>query len=344
MNFRGTPSLSSARPRRRSGAPGRRGQRATENDTTHFYYLLPADKVELCDPHRRRPDEHSAAAQSDWASRRGRCWARSRATTASPSSNSTSRSGARHSPLAVRPHGAGEQADVEPRPPPICAPYYSEWYHPNNATLVVTGDVKAADIFRWAEQYFGKIPSRPLPAFDRAAASAARTAKCDRERHRRLPVCRRRHQLPDRGRSRSGASRDQRAGLAHRQRALAVLQSAGRERIGPRLLGRRRHHAPLRAHARLLHYRSGEDAGRGAHRVGRHARIAARLRGPHRPGARRQAAGRRGTRPTRAIRSRVSGIATAPRSVSPGAIPRASTPRRRRSPRPTSTRCSPKRS
>ncbi|MCU0973472.1 MAG: insulinase family protein [Burkholderiales bacterium] len=42
--------------------------------------------------------------------------------------------------------------------------WYRDWYAPNNATLVVVGDVKAAEVFKLAEQYFGKIKARPLPA------------------------------------------------------------------------------------------------------------------------------------------------------------------------------------
>jgi zinc protease len=42
--------------------------------------------------------------------------------------------------------------------------WYRDWYAPNNATVVVVGDVKASEVFKLAEQYFGKIKSRALPA------------------------------------------------------------------------------------------------------------------------------------------------------------------------------------
>lgn len=41
--------------------------------------------------------------------------------------------------------------------------WYETWYCPNNATLVVVGDVNADKVFQLALQYFGKIPSRALP-------------------------------------------------------------------------------------------------------------------------------------------------------------------------------------
>jgi len=41
--------------------------------------------------------------------------------------------------------------------------WYEQWYTPNNATLVVAGDVDPAQVIGWAKQYFGPIPARPLP-------------------------------------------------------------------------------------------------------------------------------------------------------------------------------------
>jgi zinc protease len=42
--------------------------------------------------------------------------------------------------------------------------WYNTWYTPNNVTVVVVGDVKAADVFKLAEETFGKLAARPLPA------------------------------------------------------------------------------------------------------------------------------------------------------------------------------------
>lgn len=41
--------------------------------------------------------------------------------------------------------------------------WYQKWYVPNNATIVVVGDVDAQKVFQLAQQYFGPIPSRSLP-------------------------------------------------------------------------------------------------------------------------------------------------------------------------------------
>jgi zinc protease len=42
--------------------------------------------------------------------------------------------------------------------------WYNHWYAPNNATLVVVGDVKADDVYKLAQQYFGNLTPKVLPA------------------------------------------------------------------------------------------------------------------------------------------------------------------------------------
>jgi zinc protease len=41
--------------------------------------------------------------------------------------------------------------------------WYRTWYAPNNAILVVSGDIEAAQLRPLAEKYYGKIPPRPVP-------------------------------------------------------------------------------------------------------------------------------------------------------------------------------------
>ena len=41
--------------------------------------------------------------------------------------------------------------------------WHERWYAPNNATLVVTGDIKADKVRKLAEKYFGKIAPKAVP-------------------------------------------------------------------------------------------------------------------------------------------------------------------------------------
>jgi zinc protease len=41
--------------------------------------------------------------------------------------------------------------------------WYQRWYAPNNAVVVIAGDVNPKQVLKLAEQYFGKIPPKTLP-------------------------------------------------------------------------------------------------------------------------------------------------------------------------------------
>lgn len=41
--------------------------------------------------------------------------------------------------------------------------WYNRWYAPNNATLVIAGDVKPGEVFALAQRYYGAIPKHVLP-------------------------------------------------------------------------------------------------------------------------------------------------------------------------------------
>src|SRR5207253_911143 len=42
--------------------------------------------------------------------------------------------------------------------------FYRDWYMPNNAILIVAGDVTTAEVRDLAERHFGPLPARPLPS------------------------------------------------------------------------------------------------------------------------------------------------------------------------------------
>src|SRR5262249_54417277 len=44
--------------------------------------------------------------------------------------------------------------------------FYAAWYAPNNAVLVIAGDIEAARVRALAETYYGPIPAHPVPAHE----------------------------------------------------------------------------------------------------------------------------------------------------------------------------------
>lgn len=57
----------------------------------------------------------------------------------------------------------GHMNDLENMTAEDAREWYRNWYAPNNATLVVVGDVKAQEVLALAKQHFGPIKARSLP-------------------------------------------------------------------------------------------------------------------------------------------------------------------------------------
>lgn len=67
----------------------------------------------------------------------------------------------------VHPYGrpvVGWMNDLENMTAGDAREWYKTWYAPNNATLVVVGDVNAQDVLKLAKQYFGPLKSQALPS------------------------------------------------------------------------------------------------------------------------------------------------------------------------------------
>ncbi len=63
----------------------------------------------------------------------------------------------------------GSLADLDAASLADVQDFHREWYGPNNATLVVAGDIDVAETKAWIEKYFGDIPARPTPVVERPA-------------------------------------------------------------------------------------------------------------------------------------------------------------------------------
>jgi zinc protease len=58
----------------------------------------------------------------------------------------------------------GWMSDIENMRIEDARDFYAAWYAPNNAIVVVVGDVTPQEVFTLAEQHFGRLKSKPLPA------------------------------------------------------------------------------------------------------------------------------------------------------------------------------------
>jgi predicted Zn-dependent peptidase len=65
-------------------------------------------------------------------------------------------------PYGIR--GLGHMSDIQNLSRDAAMAYYEEYYGPSNLVAAIVGDVKAKDVFKMAEKYWGRIPFRPAPA------------------------------------------------------------------------------------------------------------------------------------------------------------------------------------
>ena len=58
----------------------------------------------------------------------------------------------------------GTKSSFDATTGPMLQKFYRQWYAPNNAILIITGDVDPAATLAQVKELYGSIPSRPLPA------------------------------------------------------------------------------------------------------------------------------------------------------------------------------------
>ena len=71
----------------------------------------------------------------------------------------------------------GWMADIQGFTPEDCAAFYRTYYAPNNATVVVAGDVREKDLLVAIRDAYAPIPAQPIPAEDIAPEPAQREAR-----------------------------------------------------------------------------------------------------------------------------------------------------------------------
>jgi zinc protease len=164
MMFRGTPTLSAGALDEWTAELGATINAQTGTETTHYEMQVPADRVEPALRIEADRMQHLALDPAAWDKERGAVLQEMAQDRSNPYFLLHERLLANlypNSPLGR--DALGEKSDVEHATVADLRAYYARWYVPNNATLVVAGDVTADAVFAQARQWFGAIPARPLP-------------------------------------------------------------------------------------------------------------------------------------------------------------------------------------
>ncbi len=165
MMFKGTPEVPAGEFSRRIAAAGGRENAFTSRDHTAYFQTLQKDRLELAlklEADRMAnlvlsADEFAKEIQVVMEERRLRT---------EDSAQGRLYEGLMASAFQTHPYRhpvIGWMDDLKNMSVDDARAWYQRWYAPNNATLVVAGDVDPTQVFAWAQQYFGPLASRALP-------------------------------------------------------------------------------------------------------------------------------------------------------------------------------------
>ena len=164
MMFRGTSNISAGGLDDIVARLGAQMNGETTYDYTQFYLVMPADKLDVALYVESDRLSHALIGQSGWDIERGAVLNELQGDDSSPFFSLLQKVRAAAYPdQAAGRTPTGFMNDVADAKASDIAKYYHEWYAPNNATLVVAGDVDHNAVFAKAERYFGSIASKKLP-------------------------------------------------------------------------------------------------------------------------------------------------------------------------------------
>ena len=166
MLFKGTRTLKAGEFSRRVAALGGRENAFTSMDYTGYFQQIPATRLEDVMKleadrfaHNRWPDaEFTKEIEVVKEERRLRTEDNPRALLYETLMATAYTASPYRRPIV------GWMSDLDAMTPADARDFYRKWYVPANAVVVVVGDVDPAQVKRLADQYYGKIPARAVPA------------------------------------------------------------------------------------------------------------------------------------------------------------------------------------
>ena len=165
MMFRGTKDVSAGQFAIMATRAGAEYNAETQNTATSYYFKMPSAYTGLA--LRLESDRMTGAVdrEADWKTERGAIEQEVRAHESVPGAAIVAKM--RHAFFGDTPYaedGVGTVPSFEKMHASDIAAFYHAWYHPNNATLVVAGDIDAAKTLAEIHRDFDPIPSAALPA------------------------------------------------------------------------------------------------------------------------------------------------------------------------------------
>ena len=166
MMFKGTPNVGAGEFSRRVAAAGGRDNAFTSKDYTAYFQQVP--KAQLAQMMQLEADRmrHLNLDAGEFAQEIKVVMEERRQRT---DDNPHARLGEQLQAVAYQTHPyrvpvIGWMNDLENMTVQDARDWYRRWYAPNNACVVVVGDVDHQAVFKLAQMYYGRVPARALPA------------------------------------------------------------------------------------------------------------------------------------------------------------------------------------
>ena len=165
MMFKGTPDYPSGEFSELIALNGGKENAFTSKDYTAYFQRISSEHLELClelEADRMKNlvlDEAEFKKEVEVVKEERRLRTEDKPTSLTYERfNATAfQTGAYHAPVI------GWMQDLDNMTVADLRDWYNKWYTPNNATLVVSGDVQAAQVIKLANQYFGRIDAQAVP-------------------------------------------------------------------------------------------------------------------------------------------------------------------------------------
>ncbi|WP_233842176.1 pitrilysin family protein [Dyella sp. 2HG41-7] len=165
MMFRDSKGMTGAQLNEMTGKMGADNNAFTTNDATQYYFVAPSNYLDILLHIESERMEGALLTQTDWERERGAIEQEVSRDISEPEYLAFQKAegmlyagtGYAEDPLGTRSSfGKTTSTDLQS--------FYKNWYAPNNALLVIVGDVNPQQTLAKVQELFGAIPKRTLPA------------------------------------------------------------------------------------------------------------------------------------------------------------------------------------
>ncbi len=166
MMFRGTPKHPGESFSRTIAARGGRDNAFTGRDYTAYYQLLGRDELEIALEMEADRMQNVSLAVAD-VEKELKVVKEERRLRTEDQPEAAAFEQMQATAFQNHPYGQpviGWMSDIAQLDQAKLRDWHQQWYSPNNARLIVVGDVDPEQIFRMAQTHFGSIPARPVPS------------------------------------------------------------------------------------------------------------------------------------------------------------------------------------